>query len=39
MTKFLSANGTLADWEAGELDGDSRITAKDLTLLKRILLR
>ncbi|MBR6718603.1 MAG: discoidin domain-containing protein [Oscillospiraceae bacterium] len=39
MTKFLSANGTLADWEAGDLDGDSRITAKDLTLLKRILLR
>ena len=39
MTKFLSANGTLADWEAGDLDGDSRITAKYLTLLKRILLR
>ena len=39
MVKYLAGNGTLADWQAGDLNDDGWINAVDLTLLKRILLK
>lgn len=35
---LLTAQKALANWRAGDLDGDNVITAKDLTMLKRLLL-
>lgn len=39
MCRYLLADGTVNDWHAGDLDSDQRLTAIDLTLLKRLLLR
>lgn len=39
MAKWLSANGTLTDWQAGDLNGDGVITAADLSALKRLLMQ
>ena len=39
LLKYLTASGTLADWEAGDLDGNGRLNACDLTLLKRMLMK
>jgi len=40
VRKWLLAdrNTVLADWQAGDLDGNGRLNASDLTLLKRLLL-
>ena len=39
MQKYLLASGTLADWEAGDFLGDGKLNAKDLSLMKRELLK
>ena len=39
LTKYLSTEGTVKSWEAGDLNGDKKLNAKDLSLLKQILLR
>ena len=40
LYKFLTAESdTLADWQAGDMDGNGRLTAADLSLLKRMLFR
>ena len=41
LPKWLLAvpNTELADWKAGDLDKNGKLTAVDLTLLKRILLQ
>ncbi len=39
MQKYLLASGTLADWEAGDFLGDGKLNAKDLSMMKRELLK
>ena len=41
LQKWLLAvpNTKLADWKAGDLDGNGRLNAIDLTLMKRKLLK
>ena len=39
IMRFLIENTAPADWKAGDLNGDGRLSAPDLTLLKRILLQ
>lgn len=39
LRKYLLRAGNLADWEAADMDGNGKINAADLTLLKRTLLR
>lgn len=39
LTKYLSTQGTVTDWKAGDLDGDSKLSAADLSLLKQIILK
>lgn len=36
LNRWLLTNGTLADWTAGDMDGNSRLSAIDLTLMKRM---
>ena len=38
MQKFLLCEGTVTDWQAGDLDGNRRLNAVDFALLKRILI-
>ncbi len=38
LMKYLTASGSAADWNAGDLDENGRLNACDLTLLKRLLL-
>lgn len=38
LQKWLLTGGALTDWEAGDLDGNGRINAIDLTLIKRMAL-
>ena len=38
MQRFLLADGTLTDWQAGDFDDNGRINAADLTQMKRALL-
>ncbi len=35
LAKFLTASGTLADWQAGDLDANGKLNAADLTWMKR----
>ncbi|GEM_PF-477054 len=37
LQKYLLDGGTVTDWQAGDLDGNGRLHAADLTLLKRLL--
>ena len=39
LHKYLLVLGTVTDWKAGDLDGDGKLTAIDLALLKRMLLK
>jgi hypothetical protein len=39
LTKYLCTQGTVTDWEAGDLDGDGNLSAADLSLLKQIILK
>ncbi len=39
MQKFLLGQGTLTDWQAGDLTEDGRINVFDLAMMKRVLLR
>lgn len=39
MQKYLLASGTLADWEAGDFLGDGKLNAKDLSMMKRELMK
>ena len=38
LQAYLLAAGTLADWSAGDYDGNGRLNAVDLTMMKRELL-
>ncbi|MCR5305562.1 MAG: discoidin domain-containing protein [Oscillospiraceae bacterium] len=38
LQKFLLCEGTVTDWQAGDLDGNRRLNAVDFALLKRILI-
>ncbi len=37
--RYLLADGTLTDWQTGDFDGNGRLNAIDLTLMKRALMR
>ena len=39
LMRYLLADGTLADWQTGDFDGNGRLNAIDLTLMKRALMR
>ncbi len=39
LAKYLSCQGDIANWEAGDLNGDRVLNAVDLTMLKRILMK
>ncbi len=38
LVKYLTAQGKVADWKAGDLDENGRLNAIDLTLMKRLLI-
>lgn len=38
LQKYLLTAGKLADWQAGDFDGNGKLTAADLSLMKRALL-
>ena len=38
MAKYLTVQGTLADWTAGDFDADGTITTVDFTLMRRYML-
>ena len=39
IAKFLGCQGDIADWEAGDLNGDRILNAVDLTMFKQILMK
>ena len=39
LQSWLLGSGKVTDWRQGDMNGDGKLNAKDLTLLKRQLLK